>query len=72
MVTALVTLKSARRGVMPADAELSVVSGSNWSARLTRATLVTAFGLVTVAWMVRMADAPFARLPTVHSPVAPA
>ena len=46
-----------------------VESGSAWSEAATSATFVTGVSVLTVAVSVSVASAPFAMLPTVHSPV---
>ena len=45
-----------------------VESGSNWSLAMTSATLVSVPPASTVAVICRVAEAPLASVPTVHSP----
>jgi hypothetical protein len=70
LLTDLLTARSACWGVTVAEPVLLPVSGSNWSAWLIRAVLVSALGETTVAWISKVWAVVVVTVPTVQTPVA--
>ena len=68
-LTVLVTARSASRALTPTDEVLLATTGSNVVAAAV-ALLVTGVCVVTVAMTLRLALAPLASVPTVHTPPA--